>query len=341
MKNCKKIIALLLMTLIFVSSAATIFATEAKQNVMTVLGDSIASGYGLDNINDSYSAIITEAKSYETFNYAVPGHKTSDLINVLNNNSAAIETLKKSDLIVISIGGNDLLGALGNASTSDMLDVMFNGANSKVVKSLLASVETNLNTIFTRIRKLNADAPIIIQNMYNPLYANAQYSAYADIVDGFAPNFNNLFINMTKTYSKVYLTDIYTAFDNYYDKNKSYDIIHSDGIHPSKKGHALIADVILGDITKLEDAGILTAAPDFFYYLGDADNSGSVTISDATTIQKFLADLVVFKDDVARLCADTDQDDTVTIKDATQIQKYLAQLDCNENIGTYVAHYSK
>lgn len=58
--------------------------------------------------------------------------------------------------------------------------------------------------------------------------------------------------------------------------------------------------------------------------LGDTDGDGSVTILDATTIQRHLAQLP--NDVFVGLCADTDKDGVISILDATLIQRYLANL---------------
>lgn len=59
--------------------------------------------------------------------------------------------------------------------------------------------------------------------------------------------------------------------------------------------------------------------------IGDVNNDGIVSIADATTLQKYLANIVDF-DDEQLAVADTNGDGSVSIADATQIQKYLAQL---------------
>ena len=58
---------------------------------------------------------------------------------------------------------------------------------------------------------------------------------------------------------------------------------------------------------------------------GDADGDGSVTIMDATRIQRWLADLEP-DDRIDNTAADADGDGEVTIMDATRIQRYLAEL---------------
>ena len=64
--------------------------------------------------------------------------------------------------------------------------------------------------------------------------------------------------------------------------------------------------------------------------VGDVNGDGSVTIDDATELQKHLAQIVVFTTP-QEIAANTNGDGMITIDDATQIQKYLAKLI--ENLG--------
>ncbi len=59
--------------------------------------------------------------------------------------------------------------------------------------------------------------------------------------------------------------------------------------------------------------------------LGDVDMDGSVTVLDATAIQKHIANIKKLSDDQL-LAADTDGDKNVTVMDATLIQKFIANL---------------
>ena len=62
-----------------------------------------------------------------------------------------------------------------------------------------------------------------------------------------------------------------------------------------------------------------------FSKIGDTNGDGSVNISDATEVQKHLAQLITLSGDRLK-AADADGDGVVNISDATHIQKYLAQL---------------
>lgn len=59
--------------------------------------------------------------------------------------------------------------------------------------------------------------------------------------------------------------------------------------------------------------------------IGDVNGDGSITVLDATTLQKYISGLVSFSDEQLAL-ADTNGDGIVTVLDATAIQKYIAGL---------------
>jgi hypothetical protein len=71
--------------------------------------------------------------------------------------------------------------------------------------------------------------------------------------------------------------------------------------------------------------------------LGDADLDGSVTVLDATRVQRYLADMTTLSDE-AKLAADADEDGDVTIMDATAIQRWLAEMDDGHPIGEPLAN---
>ena len=58
---------------------------------------------------------------------------------------------------------------------------------------------------------------------------------------------------------------------------------------------------------------------------GDADLDGSVTILDATRIQRYLAKMIT-EEEISMEDADADRDGKVTVLDATRIQRVLAKL---------------
>ena len=67
----------------------------------------------------------------------------------------------------------------------------------------------------------------------------------------------------------------------------------------------------------------LPAEPDAV--LGDVNGDGEIDITDATAIQKYLAELIELNSE-QKNAADTNGDGEVDITDVTQIQKYIAEL---------------
>lgn len=63
--------------------------------------------------------------------------------------------------------------------------------------------------------------------------------------------------------------------------------------------------------------------------LGDVNMSGSITVADATYIQKYVAGIILeFTDDNQYILADVNFDGNITTADATMIQKYVGgQID--------------
>lgn len=68
--------------------------------------------------------------------------------------------------------------------------------------------------------------------------------------------------------------------------------------------------------------------------VGDVDGDGNVTIFDATTIQRKLADIPVAKYDAK--AADADGDGSVTVLDATTIQRYIAGIRSSGKVGQWI-----
>ncbi|MBQ3416838.1 MAG: dockerin type I repeat-containing protein [Ruminococcus sp.] len=62
------------------------------------------------------------------------------------------------------------------------------------------------------------------------------------------------------------------------------------------------------------------------YIKGDADGDGTISVLDATTIQKTLASLIMDTDGMITIRGEVGGD-TLDITDATYIQKYLAHID--------------
>ena len=76
-------------------------------------------------------------------------------------------------------------------------------------------------------------------------------------------------------------------------------------------------------------------APSTSYICGDVNSDGSVTIPDATIVQRFVANIITLAG-VEALAADANGDGDVSVMDATLIQRYVAKINDDNNIGKAV-----
>lgn len=111
----KKIVSFILsaaMSLSVMSSTAVktdVSAAEKKD--ITIFGDSIAAGYGLESGKEyNYGEICADYLGCSVNNYAVSGDTTDDMLKVIENLSAdQKKNLQDSKYVIISIGGNDMM----------------------------------------------------------------------------------------------------------------------------------------------------------------------------------------------------------------------------------------
>ncbi|MCD7776028.1 MAG: S-layer homology domain-containing protein [Firmicutes bacterium] len=208
----QRLLSLLLMvTLCLGVLPITGFAADSTESVSysyLALGDSITTGYGLDDAErEGFVALLANAISADsTYNAGVNGLTSSALLEALTdtageNYAVYMAAVSTADVITITIGGNDLLAVFynyvaalystftGTAVTADdvpsliaslsgnpmtastVLSLLNNADYSALTATLTAAVTetvTNINTIVSTIKAANADAIVLVANQYNP-----------------------------------------------------------------------------------------------------------------------------------------------------------------------------
>ncbi|MBQ9673976.1 MAG: hypothetical protein IJV39_05055 [Ruminococcus sp.] len=245
----KKLISLIIAVTVLAMSALHGFsATSAEKEKLLLLGDSIAYGYGLTSDNEKYGNIIANDYNFELINDAVVGDATSDLLKLIKTNTAVQNDIQSAQTIVISIGGNDFLGLRKNATLTDLTDIISKGEKSTVLVNMLKNVKTNLAEIHKKLRELNGAAKIILQTVYNPFQGRSDTftNMLCDIVNLIRKDFTKYYFDEVKDDEDMVIADIESLFRNYYtDKNyNGTEIVQSDYVHPTAKGHQMIADEI-------------------------------------------------------------------------------------------------
>lgn len=257
--------ALLCMTIVFTGN----FVSAQEILNITLLGDSITTGFGLSEEELSYGDYLESYFEANVENFAVNGLTTEELIENLNEQET-IASVSQADLVCVSIGGNDFLSifqeamleAEGIGFSSDGKMNISSDFVSKFVMDYSAALGAasvkageNISVIKNRIAEINPDAEIIMQTVYNPFESSD-------------PDLNNIMAPL-KTFAAMYITtinnsikevapntaDIYLKFS---EKPYLYTNIDSYDIHPNYIGHLLIAEEIVQIINQDGNADLFS-----------------------------------------------------------------------------------
>ena len=232
---------------------ASALAAGGEQKSYVALGDSITTGYGLDEAQ-SFAEQIAEQEGY-TLNdsLARDGATSTDLLEVVRSEANA-DTLKNADLITVTIGGNDLMNALyaylaeeyNNKQNSDTsitaenvkaslageegavveqitmlrfaISNISNFQRSSIANSAYDTLWNNFVEIIETIREINQNAQLIVANQYNPyshLTAGIPGLDLSSVISAFdsAVQALNEAISSGETIAGYTVADVYTAFE--------------------------------------------------------------------------------------------------------------------------------
>lgn len=233
----KKTVSLVLAVLMALSVCICAFAANEPLNYV-VIGDSIAFGAGVYNSTEAcYAKMVADTNGYNYKNDSVSGFKSAQLLEFLKTNDETIEDISKADILTLSIGGNDFIQeklpilivkalAFDDYSMFDEITEVFSG---------------NFEKIIARIKEINPDCTILVQNIYNPRYDYARkvYAYGLGLV-------NDVFSGYLEKNPGAYeLIDVCSAFDG------RQDLIANDEVHPSSDGNIVIARLILAKLAEL------------------------------------------------------------------------------------------
>jgi LPXTG-motif cell wall-anchored protein len=296
----KKILALTL-SLSLILGTTPVFAKtsdtfEKPKVTILALGDSITTGSGLTNKNDSYLnkfASKFDPAIFETsiINNAVDGYTSSDLLNELQSTANT-----NADFVTVTIGGNNILKPFREALDSKIKSLPAGTPNPMVVAmdSLLKdpvainsmSLEINQGIlkfqedfpkIINAIKKNNGHAIIFLQTVYNPFSVVSGFEKLSTIVDSYlnSPNGINTAITQFATAEKdCIVTDVYSMFKG----NSPYftNIMNND-IHPNSIGHETMANSLFCNFSNYLMASIYKIPVDSI--LSDKLNNDNVVIN--------------------------------------------------------------
>lgn len=276
----KKLFTVLLtaLTLFSISTGISVSADNESDIItpphsMLVLGDSISTGFKLyayesgNNYNtQSYANLLanslhlTQNNSYK--NLAIDGQTSDELLKKIKDGE--YDDCLNSDLICLTIGGNDLLGEfldfLKESVGLKLIDIS-NGfidadfTNPELLAKLsellgnidqnIESFSNNFSEILSLIHQKNENAYIICQTVYNPLDCLPIPETIKEIFNARICSLNDLMTNCSNkqndSFECVKSVDIYRLFKGQSDEMTN--MLDGD-IHPNQSGHKKIFDAI-------------------------------------------------------------------------------------------------
>lgn len=179
-----------------------------KKIHLVAVGDSLTYGQGDQKNNGGYVGLIKPKleKKYHntvtTVNYGVSGDRSDQILKRINEQSAIRKNLKNADVIVMTVGGNDLMQNLQkdlmvNSSQKFNQDININKAG--------VTYQKKLRRLFTAVRQQNKRAPIFVFSIYNPVYV---YFPQVDSINSAILKWNRLTKTTLTNYRPAYFVDI-------------------------------------------------------------------------------------------------------------------------------------
>ncbi|HDV8360580.1 lipase [Bacillus cereus] len=208
------------------------------------LGDSLTRGVG-DKEGIGYIGRMKEdlQKDYKQkvalTNLAVSGAKMPDLLKQIESNGAQY-SIKQADVIVLTIGGNDLFPGWESLGKIDL----------ETYRPDTETFQNEAKKIIEEIRKLNTDSPIFWLGLYNPFEDVEDLKGSSNIVVDWNASLEKLALND----KNVYITPTFDLF-----QNRGKDLLYSDHFHPNEVGYTYMAERLVQNVVsklKLEQGGV-------------------------------------------------------------------------------------
>ena len=211
------------------------------------LGDSLTQGVGDEQKKGGYFGRVSDEMiewkgvvDVDAKNLAKRGRRSDQLLDQLEDSSIQ-SAVKKADVILLTIGGNDVMKVV----KKDIFNM-----KKEAFYIELGKFENRLDEVFSTIRALNGDAIIVVAGLYNPFsIVSDEVNEFEDIIT----DWNEAIEVRSVLDGKSCFVPVADLFDS--NANMVY---HTDFFHPNAKGYDSMADRFLErigecDLLKLSD----------------------------------------------------------------------------------------
>ncbi|WP_064091353.1 SGNH/GDSL hydrolase family protein [Rossellomorea aquimaris] len=215
-------------------------------NIVSI-GDSLTQGVGDSTEKGGYVPYIEKQletlegiKDAEFHNYGVRGNRTDQLLKRIKKKDVKA-SIRDSDVVFITIGGNDVMKIFRENLSNLRLDVF---------EDEKRQYQSRLNEILETIRNENPEAGIVLVGLYNPF--NTWFSDVQE-VDQIIHDWNRASQEVLNDYDKTLFVEIDDLFINTGDT-----LLYDDYFHPNDEGYKMIADRMFIELTNGETLATLT-----------------------------------------------------------------------------------
>lgn len=198
------------------------------------LGDSLTKGVGDEEQKNGYTERLAEKLEQWTDisevvidNRGKRGRRSDQLLKLLQKGHYDQE-LKNSELITITIGGNDIMKVVKN----DLFEIKKDAFDSE-----LLAFQQRYDKILTEIRNRNPHVPIMVIGLYNP---------FAIITDEI-PEFESIISEWNQAIEATLLkydNACYVHVQDLFDENADM-VYHTDFFHPNGYGYTIMTERII------------------------------------------------------------------------------------------------
>lgn len=195
---------------------------QAETLRVVLLGDSLARGTGDESglgIGGTLDAELDARKvdRRPTINLAINGARTPDLLRQLESRNVQ-QIIRESNVIVVSIGGNDLFGGFGRMSAPpENPDAVMDGVLGRVEQ------------IVERVREANPEARIFLIGLYNPFTGGQSGTRLGEFVN----RWNGKLLDRFQKDPNLTIVQTYDLFSH-------RQRLSFDRFHPGREGYRLI-----------------------------------------------------------------------------------------------------
>jgi acyl-CoA thioesterase-1 len=178
---------------------------ESSKNTILCFGDSITAGYGLDDTNDAYPALLQTKIDSLGLNYVVVNSGLSGETTAGGRSRIQWVLNQKVAVFILELGGNDGLRGVP-----------------------LTETRANLQAIIDAVRAKDPTTTIILAGMELPPNMGQEYTS----------QFRAIFADLAKNNNLPFIPFILKDVGGIPALNQS------DGIHPTIAGHKIVANTV-------------------------------------------------------------------------------------------------